>query len=687
MQTTATSVLRSAQLLVAASTLALAGPTRAAPVVPAADHSVERAISKVFPALVQIRVLSVDHSTGRERKFEASGSGVIISGDGYVVTNHHVAGKAASIRVTLSSKEELEAELVGTDALADIAVLKLDLSSRGKGAQPIPTAQFGAAAKLRIGDTVLAMGCPLALSHSVTQGIVANKDMMLPRPMNGRFTIDGEDVGALVKWIGHDAAIQPGNSGGPLVNLDGEVVGINEIGLGSMSGAIPSELARLVAQELIANGKVKRAWIGADFQPLLKRRGQDPEARGVLVAGVLSGSPAEAAGLRAGDVVTALDGTPVNARFREELPAFNLLLLGKPVGPKLHFELLRGQKPLTLNVTTDLREDAQGKESEAKEWGLAIEPITTPIEKEMQLPDLRGVLVGSVRSGGPSDQAVPPLAARDVIVEVNGKPVADVEGFSKITKAILEGKTAPVPTLITFERQTERLITLVEVGLRIPQEPPSEVRKPWLPVATQVLTKKLAAVLGLKGKTGVRLTQVFPNGSAEAAGLKVGDIVTQIDGNPIEASEPHDADVFDGMIRSYKLGAKPELTVYRDGKPSMISVVLDEGPKPEREMKIYEDTALEFRARDISTFDRVRRRWSVDEAGAIVSQVESGGWAAVGGLHEGDLIQAVDGQKIAAVPELETQMKAVRERKNKQIALLVRRGVHTLFVELEPKWK
>ncbi|MBS2026097.1 MAG: trypsin-like peptidase domain-containing protein, partial [Deltaproteobacteria bacterium] len=297
-----------------------------APAPPPAAQSVDRAISKVYPALVQIRVLTVDHGSGRARKFEASGSGVIISPEGYVVTNHHVAGRAVSMRVTLSTKEELEATLVGTDPLSDIAVLKLDLSSRRAGAPPLPSAAWGNSSALKIGDTVLAMGCPLALSQSVTEGIVANKDMMLPRMFSGRFMLDGEDVGSLVKWIGHDAAIQPGNSGGPLVDTAGDVVGINEIGLGSMSGAIPSDLAKAVAAELIAKGKVKRAWIGADFQPLLKEAAQSPDAKGILVAGVIAGSPAEEAGLRAGDIVLALDGAPVAARFREELPAFNLLL-------------------------------------------------------------------------------------------------------------------------------------------------------------------------------------------------------------------------------------------------------------------------------------------------------------------------------------------------------------------------
>jgi serine protease Do len=511
---------------------------------------------------------------------------------------------------------------------------------------------------------------------------------MLPRALAGRFTLDGEDVGSLVKWIGHDAAIQPGNSGGPLVDLNGEVVGINEIGLGSMSGAIPSELAQQVARELIAHGKVKRSWIGAEFQPLLKRHEQaNPDARGVLVAGVVSGRAADAAGLKAGDLVLEVDGTPVTARFREELPAFTSLLLGKPVGEPLRMRVLRGQKELSLTVKTMPREEAAGRQTEAREWGLAVEPVTPALQIELQRPDTRGVLVTSVRPGGPGDQASPPLQARDVILEVGGVPTADLEGLSATTRSIVQGKDAPVPTLVLVERRNERVLSLVEVGLRTPQAPAGELRKAWLPVTTQVLTRKLATALGLKGKKGVRITQVFPGSSAETAGFRVGDVVTHIDGNVIEASEPHDAEVFDGMIRAYPRGAKAEFTVVREGKPAAVSAVLEQGPPPARDMRVYEDAQLEFRARDVSVFDRIRRRWPAEQGGALVAQVEAGGWAAVGGLREDDLITSVDGQPVAALDDLETQLKAAGKRKVKQIVLLVQRGVHTLFVELEPKWQ
>jgi serine protease Do len=198
-----------------------------------------RAIARVYPSLVQIHVLSTYSDGGREKKAGATGSGVIISAEGHVITNHHVVGRATAIRVILPTREELEATLVGADPLSDIAVIQLDVSRRPKGSAPLPAAVFGHSESVRVGDTVLAMGCPLALSQAVTRGIVANVDLRIPRPIE----IEGENVGSVVKWIGHDAQIFPGNSGGPLVNLDGEIVGINELVMG-LGAAIPADLAR-----------------------------------------------------------------------------------------------------------------------------------------------------------------------------------------------------------------------------------------------------------------------------------------------------------------------------------------------------------------------------------------------------------------------------------------------------------
>jgi serine protease Do len=495
-------------------------------------------------------------------------------------------------------------------------------------------------------------------------------------------------VGSLVKWIGHDAMIQPGNSGGPLVSMDGEIVGINEIGVGTMSGAIPSEIASVVAQDLIAHGKVRRTWIGVDFQPLLRGDASlpSPNAQGVLVGGVIPGSPAEMAGVHAGDLVLALDGQPVQVRFREEMPGFNRLLLSKAPGKDLALKIQRDGKDLDIVVKTDLRDDAEGKEIESKDWGLTAREIVTMMAKELQRPDKKGIYVGSARTGGPCEKAQPPIGAGDIITAAGDKPIVDLDSFVKVTAEITAGHSEPVPTLVTFERGSDRFLTLVEIGVRKPQDPTRDARHPWLAVDTQVLSRKLAGSLGLKGKKGVRITQVFPDSNASEAGFQVGDIVTHIDGNAIEASEPHDAEVFAEMIRGYKLDSKAVFTVFRGTEKVEITASLTAAPTPEHEFKEFDDAFLEFKARDVSYFDRVRNKWTKDQGGAFVTYVESGGWASVGGLGKGDLVLAVDGHPVAQVSDLETLVKAAQEKHASHVAFLVKRGIHTHFLEIEPKW-
>ena len=287
----------------------------------AADRSVpselrsqiDSAIAKVKPALVRIRVVSTDYSEGREVKMQEVGSGAIITKDGYLITNHHVAGHAARMFCTLWNREEIEAELVGTDPLTDISVIKL------KPEQPLEfkPAEFGDSSEIQVGEYVLAMGSPMALSQSVTLGIISNTEMTMPRFWGSarRFRLDGEDVGSLVRWIGHDAAIYGGNSGGPLVNLRGKIIGINEISYG-LGGAIPGNLAQSVANEIMAKGRVRRSWLGLDAQPLFKRTA---DKHGVLISGVIENSPADKAGFKPGDLLLRLGKTATDVRFEEQM--------------------------------------------------------------------------------------------------------------------------------------------------------------------------------------------------------------------------------------------------------------------------------------------------------------------------------------------------------------------------------
>jgi S1-C subfamily serine protease len=437
-----------------------------------------------------------------------------------------------------------------------------------------------------------------------------------------------------------------------------------------------------VAEQLIAKGKVERAWTGMGFQPLLKDA--PPSMTGVLVATVLPGTPAAAAGVKPGDRVLAVEAHPVNVRFDTQLPAFTNELLQHTPGAPLVLKLARGSQELTVTLLPVLRDEARAKEVELKEWGLTVRRLTRMESIDLQRPDTRGVLVSTLLPGGPSDKAVPPLRSNDVITQVAGKGVDSPDALLKGTADILKGARVPVPTVVAFERGAEKMLTLVEVGIRTPQEPAAEAIRGWLPITTQVLSPKLATALGYKGRKGARVTQVYPDG--DSTGLKVGDVITKVDDALVEASEPQDTDVFDALVRAYKPGSKAQFAVLRDGKPLALTITLREGPRQENELRVYEDVTLEFRARDISYLDRVKRRWSKDEAGALVSQVDTGGWAAVGGLRADDLITSVDGKPVRTVQQLEALLRPVKEKKPHHLTFFVKRGVQTLFLELQPTW-
>lgn len=647
------------------------------------DPAIQKAINAVYPALVLINVLMEEGEDGRMKKMQGSGSGTIVSEDGYVVTNHHVAGRGTRFVCRLSNREEIDATLVGTDALADIAVIKLDLSTRRLAGQPLPVARFGDSTNLKVGAPVLAMGSPGGLSQSITRGIVANTEMIVPRHMIS-MVLDGEKVGELVRWIGHDAIIFPGNSGGPLVNLDGEIIGVNEVGIASLGGAIPANIAKQVAAELIAKGSVTRGWIGLEAQPLLRSM---PDEKGALVATVFEGSPADRAGIKAGDFITGYNGIRLpDCHAAEDIPTFNALILGSKVGSEAEIHGLRDGKPMAWKLTVEERQPNQAKEIEARGWGLTLRNLTRVSALEKHRDNSNGVLVDTVKTGGPSAESRPALATGDIITRVADKPVNNCADLLAITESLTTGKENPIPVLVGFERAAEKLVTVVKVGPAPQSTKPLQAEKPWFGASTQVLTPDLAEALGAEGKKGVRVTAVAKDSPAEKAGVKEGDLLLKLDGKVINASRPEDSDVFAESIRGYAIDATVEVGGIRDATPVTHKITLGRLPSDDADMVEYKDDLFEFTVRDLSAARRRSNHLADDLQGVVVEKIIASGWAALAGLVPGDIILEIDHKPVASTETLVAQFKGYRDTKPRRIVLFVKRGARNVFLEIEPRW-
>jgi serine protease Do len=275
------------------------------------------------------------------------------------------------------------------------------------------------------------------------------------------------------------------------------------------------------------------------------------------------------------------------------------------------------------------------------------------------------------------------------LTEVNGQPVKDVEALIQITHDLTGGKTEPVPVIATFERDSQRFLTVVRVGIEELRDPGLEVTKAWLPVETHVISRDIAKQLGKPELKGFYITEVYPNTTAEKAGLQPGDFITAVDDEKLTASGPEYEEELPTLIRQYDIGAKVQLTVWRekDKKQMKVPIELARSPRLRREMKKYRNDDFEFTVRDIAFFDVAEEQWKPGQRGALVEDVKSGSWAELGSLYTDDLITEVDGQPVTDVDSLKTIMDKIAADKKSFVVMKVLRGIHTAFLELEPTWK
>jgi serine protease Do len=357
------------------------------------------------------------------------GSGIIVRGDGHILTNNHVVENASRIDVRLHDGRTFSAKVIGTDPASDLAVIKID-------AKGLAAAKFADSDEALIGEWVVAIGSPFGLDYSVTTGVLSAK---------GRGAMGASQVG---DYLQTDASINPGNSGGPLVNLDAEVLGVNTFIIGRGTGigfSIPAVIASNVADQIIDRGTVRRAWIGVSFQEITPELagyfGRDG-GKGALVASVIEGGPAHRAGVMPGDIITAVASKPL-----DDAQDLQREVLRLPVGSTVKLAILREGKAKTLDLITaerpgDFKGAPRGPKPRGEQapsvpgaLGLHVEPITPAVRARLGYQGKGSVIVSHVEPGSPADRAG--LARGDILLAVNHRTAATTED---VLKALAKGK-------------------------------------------------------------------------------------------------------------------------------------------------------------------------------------------------------------------------------------------------------
>lgn len=401
--------------------------------------TIATAKQKVQPAVLYVSCITESTERGKLASQTVSGSAFTISADGEFVTNWHVVDKAKSIRCLLSDGRNFEATCIGSDKSMDIALCKLKL----KPGETVPYAEFGKSSILEEGTFVIALGAPWGLNRSLTFGTVSC----------ARRYLDGHSE--YVLWIQTDASIGPGNSGGPLVNTAGEVVGINALGsmfeTANFGFAIPAEDALVILAQLRENGKVNWSWTGLLLQPLrdFQRDMYFDATNGVIVSGTAPDSPAKNAGLLPSDRIVRVNGASINVITDEELPAIRRHFGLLPDSEKITLDIVRGDLPITLVIEPRAKGAIVGKEREFPRWDFSAKEINQFENPDLYLRRQEGVFVFGCKNNGNASNK---LERNDILVSVDDTPITSLDDLSAAHQKAMENINEKHKILLTVIR-------------------------------------------------------------------------------------------------------------------------------------------------------------------------------------------------------------------------------------------
>jgi len=645
---------------------------------------ISKARDAVLPVVVSILTVRQDYQQGEPVLSVSSGSGTVISAQGHIATNAHVTQNGKSFRVVFFDGRELPAKLIGTDTASDLAVLQ---------AIP-PAAETFAFAKfaenlddLMPGDTVLAMGAPWGLSNSMSAGVVNNPRRLLVSLFDDEADYEDrlgadEPTGRYYAWIQHDAAIAPGNSGGPLVDLSGRIVGVNTRGMivgGDLAFAIPGPDAGGVVQRLIANGEIKRVALGFRLRSLKGTR----YTSGVLINAVERRSQADKAGLQAGDRIVSLNGEVVTALQPIDVPALQRRIAELPIGSQVVLKIERSDKVIDVKLKADAQPKGRGDDLASSPFGISVTDLTQPMGRRRQLDDEAGLLITGIRPGGAAAIARPKLEAGDIIRKIDNQAITDI---SKLSSIVIPSNSEKF-FLFEVERDDEKIISLVKpesndkVRVPLPELPQS-----WSGVEVQAISTSLAKDMKLVS-AGYRITRLYPDSPLAKAGAKIGDLLVGLQGQKLKPANDVASEPFHQAVRDVVPETEVQFEAIRNAQPLTFKLSFLPSPISSAGLRTLNLSKLRVEIRELGFYDRVNGHLPVGQTGVILDGVESGGPAGLAHLQRSDVIIRLGKSNVDNVEALRKALDtALASKSNALIPIIVIRGSENRVLYLDPYW-